>query len=128
MTETAANQASKAPESSPLAHVMSIRALLGVFVALALLTLLTVAVANVDLGTWNLYAALGIAGVKASLVALFFMHLLHDRPFNRIVFLGCLLFVVIFISLVLKDSQTYHSSQIPGQAPAMKNVHQPFGQ
>jgi len=46
-----------------------------VFVALLLLTVVTVLVSYVDLGLWNTVVALLIASVKASLVALFFMHL-----------------------------------------------------
>jgi cytochrome c oxidase subunit IV len=116
------------PHPRALAHVVSPKLLAAVFAALVLLTALTVAVAGVDLGSLNIYVALAIAGLKATLVVLFFMHLLYDRPYNRVVFLGCLLFVVIFISLVLKDAQSYRPSLTPGEAPAMKDVHRPFGQ
>lgn len=103
------------------------KVLAAVFVALILLTALTVAATKVDLGNLNLYAALAIAGVKATLVALYFMHLRYDRPFNLVVFLGCLVFVVLFISLVLTDTRAYAPSVSPNQAPAMKDVHTPFG-
>jgi cytochrome c oxidase subunit 4 len=117
----------KQAEHHALAHVVPLRVLAAVFVALVLLTGVTVAVAGVDLGSMNLFVALGIAGVKATLVVLYFMHLRYDRPFNRIVFLACLLFVVIFIGGVLQDTRMYHPEIIPGQAPQMKDVHQPFG-
>jgi cytochrome c oxidase subunit IV len=110
-----------------LSHTVSVKVLAAVFLALVLLTVATVAAAEVELGSLNIYVALGIAGTKATLVALYFMHLRYDRPFNRVVLLGCLLFVVIFISLVLKDTLAYRSSIIPGEAPAMKGVHTPFG-
>jgi len=42
---------------------------------LIVLTVLTVLVAGVDLGGWNVPMAIAIATVKAALVALFFMHL-----------------------------------------------------
>jgi cytochrome c oxidase subunit 4 len=45
-----------------------------VFAALAVLTLVTVGAAQVDLGGANVGVALAIAGFKASLVLLFFMH------------------------------------------------------
>ncbi|MGA2618188.1 MAG: cytochrome C oxidase subunit IV family protein [Thermoguttaceae bacterium] len=114
------------PEAT-LAHVVPLRVLAAVFVALVLLTVLTVAVARIDLGNLNLYAALAIAGLKATLVVLYFMHLRYDRPFNLMLFLGCLGFVVLFISLVLTDRQAYSGSMLPGQAPAMRNVHTPLG-
>ena len=42
-------------------------------------------------------------------------------------FLGCLGFVVLFISLVLTDAAAYRPSLIPGEAPAMQKVHTPSG-
>jgi cytochrome c oxidase subunit IV len=110
-----------------LAHVVPLWVLAAVFAALVVLTAITVGVAAIELGSLNIYVALAIAGVKATLVVLFFMHLRYDRPFNLVVFLGCLLFVVIFISLVLKDTQAYRHSLTGGEAPAMKGVHTPFG-
>ena len=65
--------------------------LAAVFAALLVLTCLTVAVAQVDLGNLNLYLAMAIATLKAALVVLFFMHLFWDRPFNAMMFVGCLL-------------------------------------
>ena len=110
-----------------LGHVVPLGVLAAVFAALCLLTGLTVAAASVDLGNLNLYVALAIAGLKASLVVLYFMHLRYDRPFNMVVFLGCLGFVVLFISIVLTDTRAYSPSLVPGQAPLMKEVHTPFG-
>jgi caa(3)-type oxidase subunit IV len=98
-----------------------------VFAALVMLTAATVAVAGVDLGNLNLYIALAIAGTKATLVVLYFMHLRYDRPFHLVLFLGCLGFVVLFISLVLTDTRAYNPSIHPGQAPGMKGVHAPLG-
>jgi cytochrome c oxidase subunit 4 len=51
-----------------------------VFVALAVLTVITVAVAGIELGPVGAVAlALFIATVKASLVACYFMHLLSEK-------------------------------------------------
>lgn len=110
-----------------LSHVVPLKVLAAVFVALVLLTGVTVAMAGVNLGSLNIYVALAIAGVKATLVVLYFMHLRYDQPFNRIVFMGCLLFVVIFISMVLKDTEMYRPTMTQEQAPAMQGVHQPLG-
>lgn len=72
--------------------------------ALLCLTLVTVAVAKVDLGGfWNLIIALAVATVKASLVALFFMGLKYDHKENVVIFLGSFIFVAIFIILTLGD-------------------------
>lgn len=54
---------------------ISIRIYFAVFAALIAFTLITVAVAFVDLGPMNTVAAMSIAAVKALLVLLYFMHL-----------------------------------------------------
>lgn len=112
------------PETHGIGHVMPMRILVAVFLSLVVLTFITVAITWVDLGNFNLYAALLVAGIKAALVVLFFMHLLYDRPFNAVVFLGCLVFVVLFISLAMTDSSAYHKQILPGQAPGV--THKPF--
>jgi cytochrome c oxidase subunit 4 len=55
----------------------------------------------------NLWIALGIATLKATLVALYFMHLRYERPFNAVVLVCALLFVMLFCSLVLMDTRAY---------------------
>jgi cytochrome c oxidase subunit 4 len=116
-----------APAAAPLGHVVPLLILAAVFWALLVLTALTVAVSQFDMGPINLYVALAIAGLKATLVVLYFMHLRYDQPFYLVVFLGCLGFVVLFISLVLTDTKASEKSMLPGQAPAMQDVHTPFG-
>jgi cytochrome c oxidase subunit 4 len=98
-----------------------------VFGGLLVLTGLTVAAAQVDLGNLNLYLALGIATLKATLVVLFFMHLFWDRPFNAMIFIGCLLFVSLFIGIALTDSWANRASDIGGEGTAMKGFHTPLG-
>jgi cytochrome c oxidase subunit 4 len=68
-----------------------------VFVALLVLTAVTVLVSYVDLGLWNTVVALLIASVKASLVALFFMHLKGE---TRLVW-GFALVPIVFLVLIL---------------------------
>ncbi len=92
---------------APEAHVVPLRVLLGVFGALVVLTYLTVKVAEVDLGAWNLFGALGIASVKATLVALYFMHLRYDSAFYSFLFVVGLAFLVMFLGLTLIDAVAY---------------------
>ena len=101
------------------AHIVSLKLLAQVFGALVLLTVITVAASEVNFGEFNLIVALVIAVVKASLVVLFFMHLYWDKPFNSIVFIGCLIFVSLFIGLTLLDSSQYQGSVTKGQAPGV---------
>jgi cytochrome c oxidase subunit 4 len=101
------------------AHVVPARVLLGVFGGLVVLTWVTVAATWLDLGAGNLWLALAIATVKGTLVALFFMHLRWDRPVNAIIFLGTLLFVLLFVGIALTDTASYQPEIIPGYAPGM---------
>jgi cytochrome c oxidase subunit 4 len=102
-TEHALNAGEEAHH--PMAHVMSMPMLLGVYAALIVLTVITVLAATpqFDFGGWNLWIAMIIATAKAGLVALYFMHLRYDNPFNGIVFVTALLFLGIFLSITLVD-------------------------
>ena len=111
-------------EHTAVAHVVPLWLLIAVALALVLLTWATVAVTYVDLGKLNLVVALVIAGIKAFLVALFFMHLRWDRPFNGIVFLGAIAFVVLFISFALMDSAQYKPTIIQTYEPAIERAEQ----
>jgi cytochrome c oxidase subunit 4 len=55
-------------------HVVPESTFVKVLIALLVLTVLTVAAAQVDLGKWNIVGALVIASIKASLVIVIFMH------------------------------------------------------
>lgn len=88
-------------------HAVPLRTLAGVFAALIVLTVITVAVAYVDLGELNLFVALSIAVVKGALVALYFMHLRWDSPFNGAVLIVALAFVALFIGLSAQDRGEY---------------------
>jgi cytochrome c oxidase subunit 4 len=87
--------------------------------ALLVLTAVTVWSAGIRLGEFNIYVALAIAVVKASLVGLFFMHLRWDRPFNSVVFIGSIALVALFLGLAMTDTAEYKSAIRPGDAPAV---------
>lgn len=88
-------------------HSVSWQLLTIVFLALMVLTILTVAAINVDLGPLNLPVAMGIALVKAVLVVLIFMHIWWDRAFHGLCILGSLGFVTLFIGFTLIDTWQY---------------------
>ena len=98
-------------------HVVPLPILGGVIAALMVLTWATVFVTNFDLGSLNIFIALGIAVVKGALVVLFFMHLRWDAPINGIVLISSLLLVFLFVGFALMDSAAYAPDQIPGYAP-----------
>ncbi|MDX2178525.1 MAG: cytochrome C oxidase subunit IV family protein [Bryobacteraceae bacterium] len=76
---------------------------LGVLLALLTLTVITVGASRIDFGSLNVIIAVVIATVKASLVALFFMHLRHDKAINSLIFLSSLMFLSFLLILCLID-------------------------
>lgn len=66
-------------------------------IALLILTIITVAAAGVNFGPLNVVIALGIASIKASLVALFFMHLRWEKKINAIIAVAGFLFLGLFL-------------------------------
>jgi cytochrome c oxidase subunit 4 len=94
-------------------HVTPPTLLLAVYGVLVFLTVLTVAITWVELGNFNVWAALAIAMLKAGLVAFYFMHLRWDSPFNGIVLMISLFFVALFIGIAVLDSKEYQKNYIP---------------
>ena len=99
-----------------LGHLVPTTALVATGLGLLFLTWITVVVAGIDLGEANIYIALGIAAFKGTLVALFFMHLRWDRPFNGIILVGSICFVALFLALAMTDTAEYQDSVIPGDS------------
>ncbi len=92
------------------------------------LTAVTVTASRIHFGTEaiNVVIALGIASVKASLVALFFMHLRHDKPMNALIFVAALVFLGFMLMLTLLDTEFRPNIQ-PSKSPtsaalAVRNV------
>jgi cytochrome c oxidase subunit 4 len=118
MNETTTTQTA---QEHGLAHVMPLKILGAVWIGLLIFTVVTVAATRIDLGSGNLWLALAIATTKATLVALYFMHLRYDRPFNAIVFMTAFAFFLLFVGLALMDTEAYRPDIIPGYAPAMQS-------
>jgi cytochrome c oxidase subunit 4 len=91
-------------------HVIPLWVYLTVGGGLIVLTGITVGVSFIRLGGWNVVVALGIATLKATLVALFFMHLLYDKKIFLVVFVSAIVFVGIFIIFTMFD--TMHRGDI----------------
>lgn len=86
-------------------HISTDKTLLSVAGALFVLTVLTVVVHYLTLPhPWSIIAALVIAVMKASLVALFFMNLYWDTKFNSMLFLASLLFLGLLVGLSMLDT------------------------
>ncbi|MCB1188622.1 cytochrome C oxidase subunit IV family protein [bacterium] len=104
------------PGHPTVGHVSPLPQLFMVFGALVALTILTVALSGKLPGASGMMIAMGIATVKALLVALYFMHLRYDRPFNGYIFLAGILFVAVFFGFASLDTATYRRDIIPYEA------------
>jgi len=114
---------SHAPDSShgqahpAVGHLVPTSTLVVAGLALLVLTVITVAVRYIDLGEFNMPVALGVAVVKATVVMLVFMHLRWDRPFNLLVLIGSMVFVVLLIAFTAIDVSQYEPTIFKGNAP-----------
>ncbi|HTS28142.1 MAG TPA: cytochrome C oxidase subunit IV family protein [Bryobacteraceae bacterium] len=73
------------------------------FLSLLGLTLLTTLLGFLDIGSLNTAIALGLATVKACLIAAFFMHALHESRTVRVVMFAGVIWLLIMISLTVVD-------------------------
>ena len=87
-------------------HIASTRSYYAIFAALLVLTALTVGAATLDLGRFNAVIALSIAMCKATLVALFFMHLRYSVRLTWLVVVAALLWLFLLIGLTMSDMLT----------------------
>lgn len=86
------------------AHPMPTPILLAVFGTLIFLTVLTVLLNGAVPDFLELPVAMFIATIKALLVMLFFMHMVHDKAFNVFAFLSSVVFLVLFVVFTLVDT------------------------
>ena len=87
-------------------HVVSWKVYVAVFLALVVLTVVTVVAAGYDFGPLNVIVALGIAITKATLVVLYFMHARYAGGLTRLVVLSSVAFFFILVFLTLSDYAT----------------------
>jgi len=85
------------------AHIVPYRTFLLVWIVLLILTGVTVAVAQFNLGALNVWVALGIATLKAGLVVAVFMHMKYETPLFKLALLSALAILAIFIGMTFLD-------------------------
>jgi len=90
-------------EESPMRHVTPRKVYYTIFTVLMVFTLVTVAVAFVNLGILNTPIALGIAVMKASLVILYFMHVRYSTRLTWVVVIGSFLWLGVLFVLTFAD-------------------------
>ena len=96
-------------------HIIPLRNYFAVFIALMLLTALTVWAAFQDFGTFNTVVALTIAIVKATLVILIFMHVLYSSSLVRVAAVAGFVWLLILFGFTITD--VISRGWIPPAAP-----------
>jgi cytochrome c oxidase subunit 4 len=94
---------SEKPLAEDHAHIVPYRTFIIVWIALLILTGVTVAAAQFHFGALNVWIALGIATLKSSLVVAVFMHMKYESPLFKIALLSALAILAIFIGLTFLD-------------------------
>jgi len=85
------------------AHIVPYKTFLVIWVALLILTGVTIAVAQYNLGPLNIWVALGIATLKAGLVVAVFMHMKYETRLFQLALFSALAILAIFIGLTFVD-------------------------
>jgi cytochrome c oxidase subunit IV len=89
--------------SAPVHSASKLPLYFKVYVALLVLLLATVGAAYVHMGPLNVIVMLLIAGLKAWLVVMYFMHLNHGALLTRLIAIGSFIWLAILIVGVLMD-------------------------
>jgi cytochrome c oxidase subunit 4 len=91
---------------APAHHRASLASYFAVFITLMVLTVLTVWVSRVDLGALNTTVAMAIAIVKATVVILWFMHVIHSPRMTWLIVIGSFLWLAVMFVLFFADYAT----------------------
>jgi cytochrome c oxidase subunit 4 len=83
-------------------HVPS-KVYFAVWIALLVLTVITVAVSYVDMKNVTVLTAMIIASAKAMLVLLYFMHIRFERPLYSVMIAAAMIIYGIFVALTFLD-------------------------
>jgi cytochrome c oxidase subunit 4 len=84
-------------------HITPYKTYVIVWLVLMVLTIITVAAARQDFGTVNLFVAMLIASIKATIVALWFMHLKFEDSITWVFALYPLFLLGLLIGLTSVD-------------------------
>jgi cytochrome c oxidase subunit IV len=98
------------------AHIITpVRTYVAVFVSLMVLTFITVWVAQHDYGALNTPIALGVAGLKATLVVIYFMGVRYNTPLTKAVVLSGFFWLIILFGLTMGDYISRPWLGVPGR-------------
>ena len=94
-------------------HVSPVSLYVTIFLALMVLTAVTVGAAFVDLGPFNFPVALAIALFKASLVIWYFMHVKYQSGLTKLTVATGLFFLMILLTLTMVDYSSKGLTPMP---------------
>jgi cytochrome c oxidase subunit 4 len=98
-----------------MSHISSKGLYYTIFLTLIFLTVVTVAIARMDLGAMNTPVALAIAGFKATLVILIFMGVKYNTPLTKVVAASGFLWLIILFGITMGDYLTRSWIGFPGR-------------
>jgi cytochrome c oxidase subunit 4 len=84
-------------------HGIPARTYLFVWIALLILTGLTIEAAQLRMGAWSMFANIAVASTKASLVLWFFMHLKYEKLLFKLLLLVPVITIGIIIGMTFFD-------------------------
>ncbi len=87
-------------------HIIPLKVYFRVIIALMIMTVITVAAAQVNFGAMNTVIAMLIASVKAFLVLAYFMHLKYDDKLFTAGFLTSVFFLIVLFFFSWVDAYT----------------------
>ena len=94
-------------------HVSPVSLYVTIFLALMVLTAVTVGAAFVNLGQFNFLVALIIAVFKASLVIWYFMHVKYQSGLTKLTVATGLFFLTILLTLTMVDYSSKAFTPMP---------------
>ncbi len=84
-------------------QIVRSRTFIAVWIALLILTGVTIEAAHLRMGAWSMLANILIASTKAGLVLWFFMHLKYERKQFKVLILVPIVTITIIIGLTFFD-------------------------
>jgi cytochrome c oxidase subunit IV len=94
-------------------HVSPVSLYISIFLALMVLTGVTVAAAYVNMGSLNFPVAMAIAIFKASLVVWYFMHVKYQSHLTKLTVATGLFFLAILLGMMLIDYSSKDFTPMP---------------
>jgi cytochrome c oxidase subunit 4 len=96
-------------------HIVPKRVYFFIFATLIALTWVTALVSRIDLGRWNIFVALAIAILKASLVILFFMHVKYSTRLTKFIVVCGFFWLSLLLFITMADLWTRSWMGVPGR-------------